>query len=304
MEEIKYFKKNIKPFEGEKYGIWKFRILELLSEQNVIDVIVKEPPKDITEDWNNKERKARGLIVDYLGDSLLDYVKNPKTTAKEILTTLDAIYQRKSIAAQIDIRRKLALLKFKEDVSLLNHFSIFDNLMQESVNAGLKMDEAEKIAYLTLTMPQSYEMVITAIQTLSDSDLSLAFVKTRLLDQELKLKSASSDTSLKVLLAAQLNNNKDKFRKGGFNKFKKQKAFYKGTFNKNNYKNKNEDDKQKIYYYCGLKGHTKPNCRVFQRVQAMFEDKQNQRNESTSQENGSNDQSKAMCTFHESGFNF
>ncbi|XP_033225974.1 cytochrome P450 4C1-like [Belonocnema kinseyi] len=65
--------------------------------------------------------------------------------------------------------------------------------------AGETLKETSKIARLLLTLPTTYDPVVTAIQTIADDKLTLPFVKTRLLDYEIKLRNERNDTSGKVL---------------------------------------------------------------------------------------------------------
>jgi len=51
-------KRNIKPFDGEKYSVWKFRIRALLAELEVLKVIDGQVPAIPNEVWKKAERCA------------------------------------------------------------------------------------------------------------------------------------------------------------------------------------------------------------------------------------------------------
>ena len=180
-KETKKIKRNIKPFNGEKYSIWKFRIRALIAEEDALQVLDKDRPETVRDEWKKQERIAKGIIIEHLSDSMIGFATE-EDTSRNILQKLDAIYERKSLATQlIAVEKKLLSLKFKGDTPLTTHLIDFDEMVVELQAAGEKLNEMSKVARLLLTLPTSYDAVVTAIQTLSDDTLSLAFVKTRLL---------------------------------------------------------------------------------------------------------------------------
>lgn len=123
-------KRNIKVFDVEKHSIWKFRIRAVLSELDVIKVIDEKTLEGVepSDSWKKAERIVKSVIVDYLADSFLSFV-TPTSTAKQILKNLDNFYERKSIATQLALRKKLLGQKLQKNSNLIKHFTLFDDLI-------------------------------------------------------------------------------------------------------------------------------------------------------------------------------
>ncbi|CAH0380794.1 unnamed protein product [Bemisia tabaci] len=264
-------KRNIKPFDGTKYSIWKLRVRAVLAELKVLSAVdsvttvttqtasgdnsVASGASEISDD---SDLKAKNVILEYLADSHIHFVSNEKS-ARDIFLSLDAIYERKSLAAQISIKKKLLALKFQGQSDLMKFFTVFDDLMTELSAAGATLTESDKVAHLLVTLPSSYDGIVTAIETLSENNLTLAFVKTRLLDHETKLKG-DDDTSPKVLL---LDHQKRKFPLKG-SKFNSQK-FNPNIKKKNNFKPFQK--KSMGCFHCGRKNHVIKDC-IYRRNQS------------------------------------
>lgn len=266
-EEAKKAKRNIKPFNGEKYSIWKYRIRSLIAEEDALKVLDEVAPTDpkALSNWKRCERIAKGIIIEYLSDSMLSF-STEADTAKQVIHKLDSIYNRKSLATQLAIEKKLLTFKFKETTPLSKHLICFDEMVVELEAAGATLSEMSKIARLLLTLPNSYDALVTAIQTHADEDLTLGFVKIKLLDYEVKLQNEQSETSAKVLQTETIINSEKKNKKSrGFKLNFKKKQNYGFKNKKINKNNKMQCD------HCGRRNHEKKDCYFFKRNQAATE---------------------------------
>lgn len=95
--------------------------------------------------------------------------------------------KKKFCHSQSDLRKKLLGLKLSGDTSLVKHWIIFDKLKQTRS--------------VTSWCNNSHDDIIATIATLFDENLTLTFVKTKLLDLEVKLRNESSCISVKLVQA-------------------------------------------------------------------------------------------------------
>lgn len=176
------------------FSNWKFRVECILEEKGVrecIDGIEEEIYRRLSEqekkDYARKDARARSIIVQCVTDKHLEYIKDAKTS-EDMMVSLKNIFERKSIFSKLYIRRKLLTLKCEGD-DLQDHFVKFDTIIRELEATGSQIEENDKVCHLLLTMPEKYDNVITAIETMTTA-ITLEFVKSRLLDAELKFKNA------------------------------------------------------------------------------------------------------------------
>uniref|UniRef100_A0A8D9F0R1 Copia protein n=1 Tax=Cacopsylla melanoneura TaxID=428564 RepID=A0A8D9F0R1_9HEMI len=182
-------KYKIPLFIGEDYDSWKFRMKIMLDENGLLKFIEKDlvnMPKKDREANTQLDKRAKSLIVQKVGDSHLEYVKE-KETAFQMWMSLANTFERKGIKSQLYLRKVLLQMKFDEKNSKLqDHFLKLDKVVRDLRNAGATMEEKDIICHLLLTLPSTYDSIISALETCEEERLTLSFVKSKLFDEELK----------------------------------------------------------------------------------------------------------------------
>lgn len=133
-----------------------------------------------------KDRRCKSLLISRIHDSQLEYVQE-RQSPKEIWDALSRVFERKSIASRMHLKRQMLSMRF-EGGSLRDHFLRFDRLIREYRGTGADMDEFDVVCHLLLTLGPAYSTVVTALETMPEENLSMEFVKCRLLDEETKKK--------------------------------------------------------------------------------------------------------------------
>jgi len=104
-------KYGICQFNGQNYSNWKFRVETLLEEFGVKECVDNTPPSDPAKlsAWNINDKKCMSLLVQCIADTHLEYVRGK--ASKEAWDCLAATFERKGIAGQLYLRKRLLTFK-------------------------------------------------------------------------------------------------------------------------------------------------------------------------------------------------
>jgi len=207
MEEDKIEIRKVAVFEGVNFNNWKFRTEILLKEYGISGFLTKTTGEHdevmavagetaeaqtermkIKEKLEMKENKCHSMLIQRIGDNYLEYVKDKKNP-KEVWSALSEVFERKGVSNRMFLRRKLLTFKMENGEDLENHLLEFDKLIRDLKATGAKIEEDDVVCQLLLSLPESFESVSTALETLSPDKLTLDFVKGRLLDANIKINS-------------------------------------------------------------------------------------------------------------------
>ena len=177
--------------QANNFKNWRFRIMTLLAKEQCDDIIEKEAPAasadaKVKEEFLKKDTKAKAVIVQGVSDKHIDIIKDCKT-AKAQLEALKEIFVRTSSFTKLSLWRKLFNLKSSQNDKLEDHFMKFDSIIRDLDELGSKIAESDKVCHLLLSLPTKYDAVVTALETVSD--VKMDFVRSRLLDEEIKQSS-------------------------------------------------------------------------------------------------------------------
>ncbi|CAB0005156.1 unnamed protein product [Nesidiocoris tenuis] len=231
---------------SSNFSTWKFRVEYILEKKGVKSVarekfVFSGKDEKAIKDFMAKDIEARNVIVMCVSDKHIEYIKDAKS-AFEMFEALTNIFARKSVLSRLFIRRKLLQLKCSKNGDLQEHFLVFDTLIRDLRETGSAIEEDDIVCHLLLTLPSCYETVVTVLES-TTTQLTVEFVKSKLLDMELKLKSE-----------------RERDRESAADHFDREKEDYSfGSFSRLN------QNRRKVCFGCGSHFHLQSDCNRGQR---------------------------------------
>jgi hypothetical protein len=135
----------------------------------------------------NLEKRARSTIRLCLVDSVL-LNESGESTAKELSDKLGNLYQSKSLVNKFFLRKKLYDLRMEDGYSVIDHLNAFNTLVSQLVFVNITIAEEDNCITLLCYFPDSWDNLIVAIGSTTQSTLKYEDVVSSWLSEEMRRK--------------------------------------------------------------------------------------------------------------------
>lgn len=225
----------IPKLNGHNWQTWKVKLEMLLCREDIWYVVTEEIPDEADRNaiWKSADRKAKATIVLLLEDSQLAIVKN-SVHARDAYEALKSYHQKTTRSVRVSLLKRLCSFNLAEGGNVEQHLMEIDDLFDRLDAAGTELDKDTKICMLLRSLPASFDHLVSALDSRSDDDISIDFVKAKLTDEyhrRIEREGGNSGKS-KIEKAMRSSENKQK--------------------------------ETRICHFCKRQGHLRRNCRKFQ----------------------------------------
>ena len=173
----------------------------VLEESELWDIVagVEVRPSNSSQSFDKRDRKALATIVLNLEDSQLLHIRSCKSSA-EAWSKLEEVFETKSLANRLFLRRKFFTAQMDEANSMISHINKVRSMAQQLEAIGAEVREEDIVMTLLSSLPQTYGSLIIALESRSE-DLTMEFVVARLLHEETRrnenrIERSTDDTAL------------------------------------------------------------------------------------------------------------
>lgn len=229
----------ITKLNNTNFQVWKCKIELLLIKEDLWHTVSEVRPLEPDQRWLKADRQARATIGLLVEDDQLRHIRDTNS-AKEAWTALLNYHQKASLTNQVFLFKKICSMKLSENGDMESHLNTMLNAVDQLAALGEVLKDKMIIALLLCSLPESYNTLITALETRSEDELTIELVKGKLLDEDRRRRNARGCTDERDDKALKVQSKK----------------FTKGTMEKQSLKNV-------TCFFCSKPGHMKKDCKSY-----------------------------------------
>ena len=191
----------------DNYPHWKFNMKMFLMGKDLWEIVegTYPLPADASEERREKKKKKENLAMSIIclavSTPLQIYVRGTKS-AKEAWDALMDHFEEKTLSKIVHYRRKLYRMNVDRNTNMTIHVNNLKTIAERLESVGNPVEENDLAMILITSLPDSYNNLVTALETLKPEQLTWCYVRDRVLSEyerrkgELKPWNKSDDAML------------------------------------------------------------------------------------------------------------
>ncbi len=222
MESLKVMEK----FDGANFHLWKFKMCMMLFKHGLwkfVDESATLPSEEVAmANYNEKEMKAFALLCEHLTDAQLAHIQYCDNV-KSAWEALCSVHETKTIGNKLFLRKRFFTIKMQEGDDMLVHINIVKAFADQLCSIEVNITDEDVYMVLLMSLPPSFDNLVTSLESMSTKDVDLQFIVARLLHEVSKRKECESSETITLV-------------------------------------NKTHKSNEKLCFYCKKPGHSVRNC--------------------------------------------
>lgn len=205
----------------------------LLTKENSWKCIVESPPDPVTDAWTRQCQQGYSTIGLSVEDDQLVHLRG-ETTAKGAWDALNKYHEKSTANSIVRLMKRVMTLRLEEGADLETHIAEISGAFQQLADIGKKSITPEdwQVAVLLGSLPESFDTLVTTLESRQDGELTTAVVQASLMEEWKKRQyKNTSDAAASAAL-----------------------------FTKSKPKHKSKARSDVICYHCNEPGHFKQKC--------------------------------------------
>ena len=198
---------KIEKLNADNYHSWKFNMKMYLIGKDLWEIVtgaeVMDDDLSDAEKRKFKKRENQALAIICLGIStnLQIYVRSSET-AQAAWENLEKHFQQKTLSKKIFYRRKLYSARMEKGQNMTEHINYIKTLSEHLEAIDDRIAEKDLVILLISSLPEEYNYLITALETIAEDHLTWDYVRDRLIHESEKKKSDEAEKSDNALFVS------------------------------------------------------------------------------------------------------
>ena len=191
---------SVIPLNGENYPTWKVQCRMVLIREGLWGIVAgtkRSLYKSIEAKKYSKYtvRWDRDMATTVLAveRSLLEDPEDP------VLHKLSGQFQKKTWAHKLALRKNLFTMKLSDSGSMREHIKRMTEVFDQLAAIAEPISGEDKVVHLLAALPESYDMLVTTLESASDTVPAVESVTERIQREEPKLKGKEEADDSKKL---------------------------------------------------------------------------------------------------------